>query len=99
VAHVQRARHVGRGQQDAEIVCLGGVEPGGKIAARFPDRVPAPLNFGGFEAFCEFHGECGDQVENSGRDKPVRLDLGQTAILAEAVGSLRANLRPLRLTS
>jgi poly(A) polymerase len=58
VAHVQRAGDIRRRQQDAEIVGFGGVEPGGEIAARLPDRVPAPLDFGGFEALGEFHKSC-----------------------------------------
>jgi hypothetical protein len=62
----QRAGDVGRRQQDAEIVGLGGVEAGGEMAARLPDGIPAPLDFGGFEAFGEFHGGCGVQVENRG---------------------------------
>jgi hypothetical protein len=61
VAHVQGAGDVGRRQQDAEIVRLRGVEAGGEIAARFPDRVPAPLDFGGLEALGEFHRSYGEQ--------------------------------------
>jgi hypothetical protein len=49
---------LGGGSRMQKLVGLGGVEAGGEIAARLPDRVPAPLDFGGFEAFGEFHKSC-----------------------------------------
>ena len=55
VAHVQRAGDIGRRQQDAEIIGLGVVYTCGEVIAGFPDRVPAPLDIGRFEALGEFH--------------------------------------------
>jgi hypothetical protein len=94
VAHVQRAGDVGRRQQDAKVVGFGGVQSGGEIAARFPDRVPAPLDVGGFEAFGEFHGECGKNVQRAGCGTPAGGHSRQAPILAEASVRLGANLRP-----
>ena len=56
VAHVQRARDVGRRQLDAERR-LGGIERRLVDAALFPERAPMRLDGGGVEGFGEFgHG-------------------------------------------
>jgi len=44
VAHVQRARDVGRRQQDAEAVGIGFVEAGLEIAALLPNPVPTAFD-------------------------------------------------------
>jgi hypothetical protein len=88
VAHVQGAGDVRRRQQDAEIVGPGGVESGGEIAARLPDRVPAPLDVGRFEALGEFHRSAGKCKSGnfSGRPSPDRpkwaLNLRRTGVWA-----------------
>ena len=56
MAHVQRSGDVGRRQQQAESLIVGGVEAGGKVALGLPFRVPATFNVGRLKAFGEFHG-------------------------------------------
>lgn len=53
VTHVQDARDVGRGQLDAE-GRFGRIQPRIKVAALFPDGIPALFNTGGLKALGEF---------------------------------------------
>ncbi len=61
MAHVQGAGNIRRRKLDA-VRRIFFVAAYFEIAARFPDRVPAPLNVLRLEAFCEFHGSTEKKV-------------------------------------
>jgi hypothetical protein len=65
VAHVQRARHVGRRQLDAERG-PGGVERRREVAGTGPARAPARLDGSGFEGLGEFgHGRAAATMQGN----------------------------------
>jgi len=66
--HVQRAGHIRRRQQDAEVVGFGGIQASGKIAARLPDGIPAFFDFSGFKALGKFNGQA------AGEKTPILAD-------------------------
>ncbi|MPN37812.1 hypothetical protein SDC9_185333 [bioreactor metagenome] len=55
---MQDAGDVGRRQLDRE-TGLGRIGAGAEVAARFPHRIPAALDGGGFETLGEFAGRSG----------------------------------------